>query len=571
MRILLAGNPNVGKSVVFSRLTGAKVFISNFPGTTVSYAKGYMHYQGKTVEVIDLPGTYSLSSSAKDEQVTRDILSSLSEDDIVINVVDATNLERNLNFTFQLFEIGVPLVVALNMWDETKHKGIYIDAPQLESLLNVPVIPTSALRGEGIFTLINKIPEAGTIHIPPRSIHERWGNVGDIISKIQTIKQKDHTFFERLDELSLKPLTGIPIALIVIFVIFLIVRFIGESLIGYVFDPFFSEIYKPLLLPIHNYLSDYNILHTIFIGNLVEGSINFEQSFGILTTGLYVPFAMVLPYVFSFYLMLGILEDVGYLPRLSVLGDNFMHKLGLHGQSIISMILGLGCAVPGMLAARPLKSKRERFIALTLIAIAIPCASQSAMIFGLVGKFGGQYVMIVYGTLAVVWIFTGYILHKIMPGMSPELLMEIPPYRAPMPAMVLKKVGMRITSFLKEAIPYMLAGILLINILYSLGIIEFLGNLMSPIITNLMGLPQDSVSAFIMGFLRKDIAIGILSPMGLTAEQLTIASTVLTIYFPCIAAFAIMVKELGFKDMLKAAGIMLFLAIFVGTAMNLIL
>ncbi|MCF8335734.1 MAG: ferrous iron transporter B [Bacteroidales bacterium] len=571
MKILLAGNPNVGKSVVFSRLTGAKVITSNYPGTTVALAKGYMQYQGETVEVIDLPGTYSLRGSGIDEQVAMEMFAGMGDDDVVVDVIDATNLERNLNLTFQLFEQNIPVIIALNMWDETKHQGISIDVAKLEKLLDVPVVSTSAISGKGILQLINRIPEVRNKYIAPLSTHERWGRIGDIISQVQVLGYKHHTFLERLDELSLKPLTGIPIAIGVIWIIFKVVRFIGEGLINYVFDPAFQELYRPAMAKLSVLLGESGIIHNIIIGKLIEGSIDFEQSFGLLTTGLYVPFAMVLPYVVAFYLMLGLLEDFGYLPRLSILSDNFMHKLGLHGQAIIPMILGFGCAVPGMLATRPLKTKRERFIAITLIAIAIPCASQSAMIFNLVGRYGTQYVAIVYGTLAVLWIFFGYILNKIMKGLSPELLMEIPPYRLPSASMILKKLRMRVTFFVREAIPYMLLGILLINFLYAMGVIAYLGEIIAPVVTELMGLPQEVVTALLMGFLRKDIAIGVLGPMGLTAEQMTIAATVLTIYFPCIAAFAIMFKELGLKSMLKSTAIMISLAIIVGTLMNLIM
>ncbi|MFW6104141.1 MAG: FeoB small GTPase domain-containing protein [Bacteroidota bacterium] len=571
MRILLAGNPNVGKSVVFSRLTGAKVIASNYPGTTVTLTKGFMHYVGETAEIIDLPGTYSLHGSGTDEKVAVDMISEMTGDDVLVNVLDATNLERNLNLTFQLFEQNIPMIIALNMWDETKHQGISIDVEKLEQLLGVPVVPTSAISGKGILQLIKRIPEVRARYVPPLSTHERWGRIGDIVAQVQVLGHKHHTFLERLDELSLKPLTGIPIAIGVIWIIFKVVRFIGEGLINYVFDPAFQHIYLPVIQKVSALLGESGMLHNVIIGNLIDGSIDFEQSFGLLTTGLYVPFVMVLPYVIAFYLMLGLLEDFGYLPRLSVLSDNFMHKLGLHGQAIIPMILGFGCAVPGMLATRPLKSKRERFIAITLIAIAIPCASQSAMIFNLVGRYGTQYVAIVYGTLFILWLIFGYILNKIMKGLSPELLMEIPAYRLPHGSMVLKKLRMRVIYFLREAIPYMLIGILLINVLYAMGIISWLGKIIAPVVTDLMGLPEEVVTALLMGFLRKDIAIGVLGPLGLTAEQMTIAATVLTIYFPCIAAFVIMFKELGLKSMLKATVIMISLAVIVGTLMNLIL
>jgi len=395
--------------------------------------------------------------------------------------------------------------------------------------------------------------------------------IGHIITQVQSMVHRHHTFLEKLEDLSLKPISGLPLAAIVIWLVFKIVRFIGEGLIGYVFDPIFEKLYAPLMMRLSALLGGSGFLHDIIIGKLIDGGIDFTQSFGLLTTGLYVPIAMVLPYVFSFYLMLGLLEDFGYLPRLAVLIDNIMHRLGLHGQAIVPTILGLGCSVPGMLAARILETRRERFIALTLLAVAVPCTAQSAVIVALVGDYGGIYVAIVFGTLALIWVLLGFVLNRIMKGLSPELLLEIPSYHLPPISVVFKKLWIRVAGFLTDAIPYMLLGILLMNILFATGAIKIAAKVFSPVITNLMGLPTDVVLALVMGFLRKDVAVGMLAPLGLTAKQLTVASIVLAVYFPCIAAFVVLLKELGIKDLIKSAAIMLGLAVIVGTLMNLIL
>ena len=571
MKILLVGNPNVGKSVIFSRLTGVKVIASNYPGTTVSFTRGYMRLNEEIVEVIDVPGTYTLEPTCKAEEVALQMLEKAKPDDIVINVVDATNLERNLNLTLQLLEKHLPMIVALNLWDDAKHKGITIDVEKLEELLGVPIVPTVAVSGEGLATLAHRIKEARRKEIEPRTIDERWVEIGNIITQVQSMVHRHHTFLEKLEDLSLLPITGLPIAAVVIWLIFKMVRFIGEGLIGYVFDPLFEGLYAPLMMRLSTLMSGSGFFHNIIIGKLIEGEIDFTQSFGLLTTGLYVPIAMVLPYVFAFYLMLGLLEDFGYLPRLAVLIDNLMHRLGLHGQAIVPTILGLGCSVPGMLAARILETRRERFIALTLLAVAVPCTAQSAVIVGLVGEHGGKYVAIVFGTLALIWMLLGFTLNQMMTGLSPELLLEIPSYHLPPIGMVSKKLWMRVAGFLKDAIPFMLLGILLMNILFATGAIDLVARALAPVITNGMGLPTSVVVPLIMGFLRKDVAVGMLAPLVLTAKQLTIASTVLAVYFPCIAAFVILLKELGIKDMLKSAAIMLGLAVLVGTLMNLIL
>ncbi len=568
MKILLMGNPNVGKSVIFSRLTGVHVIASNYPGTTVSYTRGFMKLGEETVEVIDVPGTYTLEPTCEAEEIA---LQMLKTGDVVVNVVNATNLERGLYLTLQLLERDIPVIVALNMWDDTKHRGIHIDLDKLRELLGVPVIPTVAVTGQGIRELVENIPRATSPDIPAHSRDERWATIGSIIDQVQRITHRHHTWLERLGDASVKPLTGGIIALAILASAFLVVRFIGESLIGYVLDPLFDTLWAPVILRLSDLLGGTGFLHNILIGEITGGEVNFFESFGLLTAGLYVPFAAVLPYLLSFYLVLGLLEDVGYLPRLAVLMDTIMHRLGLHGYAIIPSMLGLGCNVPAIMATRILESKRERFIAATLISIAIPCAALQAMIFGLVGQHGGQYVAIVYGTLFIVWVILGIILNRFVKGFSPELLIEIPPYRLPPWRTVFKKLWMRVYGFLVEAIPIILGAILVINILYIFGVFGAIANFTAPVVTGLLGLPKEAVTALVIGFLRKDVALGMLAPLALTAEQLVIGSVVLAMFFPCIATFVILLRELGVVNMLKSAGVMIIAALLVGGALNLIL
>ncbi|MBU4252388.1 MAG: ferrous iron transporter B [Candidatus Omnitrophica bacterium] len=567
-KILLAGNPNVGKSAIFSRLTGAKVMISNYPGTTVEFTQGNMKLGDENVMIIDVPGTYTLEPTCKAEDVACRMV---KEGGLVINIIDATNLERNLYLTLELLEKDIPVIVALNMWDDTKHRGIHIDIKKLEEQLGVPVVSTCCLTGEGIKELINRLPEAKALKATVYSDGQKWERIGRIIEEVQRLTHRHHTLLEILEDLSIKPLTGLPIALGVIYCAFWIVRFIGENLIGYIFQPLFTRLWLPLMMKLSVLLREGTFLHHIVIGNLIDGKIDFGQSFGILTTGLFLPIAMILPYIFSFYLILGVLEDLGYLPRLAVLADNLMHHLGLHGYAIIPFILGLGCNVPGALATRVLEERREKFIAATLMAIAIPCMAQIAMIVGIVGQRGGKYVAIVFGTLFFLLIIKGLILNKILKGVSPEILVEIPPYRMPQATAVIKKLWMRLSGFLREALPFVLLGVFFVNILYALKVIDFFTYIFSPILTNLWGLPQEAIGALIVGFLRKDVAVGMLGLLNLTTKQLVIGSTILAVYFPCIATFVVLIRELGVKDMLKATLIMVVVALSVGTMLNLFL
>jgi ferrous iron transport protein B len=566
MKIVLMGNPNVGKSVIFSRLTGADVIAANYPGTTVDFTKGKMKIEGKTFEIIDAPGTYSLMPSNKAEEIAKKLF---DEADLVINVVDATNLERNLFLTLELLEGNKPVVIAINLWDEARHEGIEIDLKKLEKILDTPVIATVALTGEGIKELTERIKDAKAKERKKTSDDEKWMEIGRIVKIVQKVRHRHHTLKDKLSEASIKPVTGLPIAIFVLLISFLSVRFIGEGLINYIFDPVF-KIYKIFIMKIGNFLGE-GFIHDVFIGKLIDGEIDFMQSLGLLTTGLYVPFGVVLPYIFSFYLMLAILEDTGYLPRLSTLLDNIFHRLGMHGSGIISVFLGLGCNVPGVLSSRILDTKRQRFIAATLIGIAIPCMAQTAMIFAILGKYGIKYILIVYSTLAIIFISGGLLLNKFLKGESPEIFLEIPPYRLPSISSIFKKTWMRVRWFLADALPWLFAGVFITGILYSSDIISKIANIFSPLMQPIFGLPGEAAIPLLMGFIRKDLAAGLLLPLGLSTPQLAVAVTILAIYFPCVATFAVLLKELGWRDMIKSTAIMLFTALFVGFIMKTIL
>ncbi len=568
MKILLMGNPNVGKSVIFSRLTGTRTIASNYPGTTVGFTKGSLRLGQEQAEIIDVPGTYTLEPTSKAEEVAAEML---KEGDLIINVVDATNLERNLNLTLQLLERPVPVIVALNMWDDTRHKGIKIDVDHLQELLGAPVVPTVGVTGQGIRELIGRLHEATVPQVAHLTNDERWAKIGDIVSQVQALSHRHHTWREVLEDASSHPVAGAAIAVVVLIVAFFVIRFIGEGTINYITDPLFNRLWTPVLMKLSVVLGSGGFWHDILVGKLIDGQIDYYQSLGLLSTALYIEFGVVIPYIVAFYFILGILEDIGYLPRLAVLMDTLLHRLGLHGYAIIPTILGFGCNVPAIMATRILESRRERFIAATLVSVAVPCAALQAMIVGLVGKYGMQYVAIVYGSLFISWIVIGLLLNRIMKGFSPEMIMEIPPYRWPPWRVIGEKLWLRMFSFIKEALPIVTGAVLVVNILYMLNIFNYIANVTAPIITGLLGLPKDTVVALAVGFLRKDVAMGLLAPLGLTAKQLVISATLLAMSFPCVATFAVLARELGIIDMLKATGIMIVTAMVFGILLNLIL
>ncbi|MEJ2501585.1 MAG: FeoB small GTPase domain-containing protein [Campylobacterales bacterium] len=506
MKIVLMGNPNVGKSALFARLTGVDVMVSNYPGTTIELKKGKMRFEGRSAEVIDVPGTYSLSPASKAEAVA---IALLKEADLVINVVDATNLERNLYLTLQLLERNIPVIVVLNFWDERRHVGIRINRE---------------MTGEGVRELVSRLGEA-RVQQYRFSEQERWAEIGAIVKAVQQVTRKKHTFLERLEDLSIEPLTGIPITLAVLFFVFWTVRLAGETLIAFLFDPIF-EAYRPLVTELSGRLGGGGLLHDILVGSLIDGRVDYVQSMGLLTTGLYVPFAMVLPYVFVFYAVLGVLEDSGYLPRLA-----------------------------------------------TLVAamVAVPCMAQTAMVFALLGPYGVTAFGIYFSTLFAVWVVLGLVLNRVMKGETPETFMEIPPYRIPYAGSLAKKLWMRMRRFFGEAIPFVLLGVLIVNLLYVSGAIAWIGAAAEPVVTGVFGLPKEAAASLVAGFLRKDVAVGMLLPLGLDMGQLIVASVVLTMYFPCVATFAVLFRELGAKDLVKATGIMLLSALGAGGLLNVLL
>ncbi|HHQ44859.1 MAG TPA: ferrous iron transporter B [Candidatus Altiarchaeales archaeon] len=564
MKILLMGNPNVGKSAIFSRLTGVHVVCSNYPGTTVTYCEGKMPYLGSEAKLMDVPGTYSLNATVKVEQVANDML---QQGELIVNVIDATNLERNLYLTLELLEHEKPMIIALNMWDDARHLGVNIDVEKLQQHLGIPVIPTVGVTGEGIKELVEAMPKTKPVKKKKLTEAERWIEIGEIVSDVQQLEYLHHTLKEKLEDASILPKTGIPIALAVLALSFFFIINAGNFIIEELIDPIFYDYYGPFIRETVERFFPAGTVHEILLGTGED----FVESLGVLTTGLYVPLAMVLPFVILFYTVLSLLEDSGYLPRLATLMDTLMHRIGLHGSAIVPSILGLGCNVPGMLSTRILESDKQRFIAATLLAICIPCLAQNAIITGLLLNYGIRYVAIVYATLLTLYITIGFTLSKIIPGETPETIMEVPPYRMPSLKSTFKKTWMRVKYFITEAVPYVLGGVLLINLTYVSGLINHISRIFGPIMSKLFGLPEEAVLALIIGFIRKDVAVGMLAPLGMTAMQLTLACTILAVYFPCIATYVVLFKELGLRDTLKSTAIMMIASLTVGILLKTIL
>lgn len=602
-KVLLTGNPNVGKSTLFSQLTGISTITSNYPGTTVTYTKGKMtaikrsagcegvcdgncgleglkhdhrrHRHGQTrcdaqsellhFEVIDVPGTYRLDPIAQSEKIASEMV---KEGDIIVNVIDCTNLERNLYLTLQLLQYGKPLIIALNMWDEAKHKGINIDIKALSDYLGVPVIATNGLSGEGTYALVNEIANAA---LPlPRTFHKNfWKEIGFIINRVQNLKHRHHTLLERIQDISIHPFFGPLTAVLSLFLVFRTVLFLGELLVG-LMEKLFVTLYSPLIYRLSDLLIDYKFLHAVLLGDISGVAISYETAMGALTTGVFMTMGVVLPYIFVFYLILGLLEDIGYLPRIAIIFDKLMHRVGIHGYSIIPMFLALGCNVPGVMAIRNLESRRERFITAVILCTTIPCIAQSAVMLHAAGANGTIYIFVVIAALISVWLILGGILRYFVKGEKTALIMEIPPYRKPTIKVQVKRMGMRISGFLKEAVPFVIVGIVVVNIAIYTGVMDRIASFTAPVISKILGLPKEAISSFLIGIVRKDAAVVLLESFSLTPWQMVTAITSLILYFPCLATFIILLKELKFVDTMKAVMIMSATTLIVGFIMNIL-
>jgi ferrous iron transport protein B len=535
-KVAIVGNPNVGKSLVFSRITGIGVISANYSGTTVGVKTGRFVHECLEYELLDVPGIYSLEALSDADETAIRIIDAC---DIVVNVVDSTNLERNLALTLGLLAKGKPMIVCLNFWDDTTHKGVFIDAASLEESLGVPVVAVSALRSQGIHSLVDALPRA----TPGRALgnpDDVWATIGAIIGRVQKLSHRHHTPLELLADFTLHPVGGLVFAAAVLAATFMLVRLMGEFLVSSVCEPLFSHFYHPFILELCSRIP-FALARELLAGHAADPL----ASFGILTTGVYIAAVLVFPYFVSFYLLFGLLEDIGYLPRLAVVLDTFFHRLGLHGYSSIPVMLGLGCKVPALLAVRTLSTQREKILTMALVLMSAPCLPQSAMIVSLGMKYGAAVVLAVFAVLLTVAIGINTVLNKALKGETPELFLEIPDYRFPSVRLMARKLWIRVREYFGEVFPMIAAGVLIINVLDYLSIIRLISNGLGKPLSFLLGLPAGIAPVLILGFLRKDVSIALLAPFALSGPQFIVACVFMVLYVPCVASFFTLVKELG--------------------------
>lgn len=573
-KIVLAGNPNVGKSVFFGTFTGVYTEVSNFPGTTVDISHGKY---GKDV-VLDTPGVYGISSFNEEERVARDVILSA---DVIVNVVDAVHLERDLFLTLQIIDTGVPMIVALNMMDDATKKGIAVDRELLSHLLGVPVIGTSAALGIGVEEVKESIDLACPGLIEPQMkaqldkllpaavtqgdallvleddphVAERHNmalgkkreeiyarrreRVNDLVRHVVTERAKGMQFSTRLGRWMLSPLTGVPILAVVLSVMYwLIGVFIAQDVVelteGVVMQGYYEPWIRSLVEPL--------VPADTVIGAFLIGE------FGLLTMTVTYVFGLLLPLVLGFYFVLSVMEDSGYLPRLATLVDRLMVAIGLNGRAIIPIILGFGCVTMATITTRLMAAERERTIVTALLGLAIPCSAQFGVIAALMATLPPVYAGLYIFVMVLIFGIAGKVLHHALPGAPSDLLIDLPPIRLPQAKNVWTKMTSKSIAFLKEATPIFALGALLITALEQSNLLTAIQSAMAPVTEGLLHLPREAANVFIMGMIRRDFGAAGLADMVLTDSQLTIALVVITLFVPCIASILMMVKERGKKE-----------------------
>ena len=588
--VVLVGNPNVGKSVVFNALTGTYVDVSNFPGTTVELTRGKMGAR----DVVDTPGVYGVSSFNDEETVARDII---LDGDAVINVVDAVHLERDLFLTLQLIDMGKPLVVALNMADEARKRGVGVDRDLLEDLLGVPVIETVAVTRAGLDELANSVERARTGHADPEierdivlmasrvgtraealmvlegdevvshrhglepggmrdSIYtRRRARVNDICGHVVSETIQGASFSAKLSHAMMHPLTGIPMLIALLAGMYVVLgQWIAGGLVGITEGSIMLTYWVPLVE---------RLVGAVF----APGSAMFTflaGQFGILTMTPTYLLGVILPLVTGFYLLLALLEDSGYLPRIAALSDRSLTALGLNGRAVIPLILGFGCVTMGTLTTRILGSKRERFIATALMAIAVPCSAQIAVIAALMTRTGPAYAAAYLVALLAIFVALGTVLNRLVPGTSTDLLIDLPSLRLPRLDNVVRKTGVKVYHFMKEVALFFLVGAALISILEITGGLDWIIDVARPLMVGWLGLPAQAAQAFVMGFVRRDFGAAGFFTMNLSDAQLLVGMITITLFVPCIASAMVVLKERGWPYMLGLFASSVTLAFLVG-------
>lgn len=561
-KVLLMGNPNVGKSVVFSKLTGVHVESSNFTGTTVDYTLGDINLGEDKGVLIDVPGTYSISATSEAEQVAVGLLEEGA--DAIICVLDAVHLDRNLDLALKLKEQNIPIVYSLNLVDVAERQGIKIDTHALSKELDAPVISTIAIKNIGLQELLNKTIEAVNKEVKEEN-HEvltdkqRWKEAERISRKVETHVEKEETFLSKLEEWTVQPWPGIPIAIVVLILSLLVVVGGGKAIRSVILLPLMNHVIRPILIGGVSLIVPAGVFRNILVGE-----------YGALIIGIEWPFALILPYVFLFYVVFSFLEDSGFLPRIGVLADGVLKKLGIQGGNIIPMIMGYGCAVPAILGTRAATTYKERIVVATLVSFAIPCASQTAAFIALLGDRSIFALIFVYMLSFAIMAAVGIVMNKIIPGKSQPMLLEVPNLLMPDKQAFLTKLKLKMKHFMFDAEGPMLIGIVIAAVIAETGILNQFSIWISPVVEGFLGLPKEASLSLLLGIIRRELAVLPLLELNLTTLQLLVGSVMALLYLPCLSVFGVLIEEFSLKIALRIAAITTTLAFLLGGLINFV-
>ncbi len=567
LRIALVGNPNVGKSVVFGRLTGRYATVSNYPGTTVAVTKGRSVVGAEVCDVIDTPGVNALDGTlSEDERITREVLVN-GESDLIVQVADARNLRRALALTAQIAAFHKPTILALNMVDEAFARGVSVDARALAVTLGIPVVEMVAVEGRGVQELRDALTRAAIPAVPAhRSAGERAAWAHDLTDRVRRISALSLARVqEALARATRQPATGLPILFAVLYALYLFVGVFGaQTLVKLLEDGVFGKGINPAAI----WLADHFIPVT-FIRDFLVGQ------YGVITMGLTYSIAIVLPVVATFFLMFSFLEDSGYIPRLAIFSDRIFRVMGLNGKAVLPMVLGLGCDTMATMTTRILGTPKERLIAILLLALGIPCSAQLATIMGILGGISFAALLTLFGVVLGQMFLVGWLAAHVLKGDRSEFVLELPPIRWPRLGNLLTKTRLRVWWYLGEAVPLFLVGTMLLFVLDKLNLLDRVAALGRPIVTGLLGLPPSTAQIFVMGFLRRDYGAAGLFQLAhsgqLTAVQAVVALTVMTLFIPCVANFLMIVRERGVRVGFAMLGVITPLAVFTGAGLNYVL
>jgi len=565
-RIVLVGNANVGKSVLFGRLTGQYAVVSNYPGTTVSLTTGRVMLDGEVCELVDTPGVTALEGAlSEDELVARRILDG-DATDVVVQVSDARNLRRALMLTSQLGAFRRPMALVLNMADEARAHGIVIDAAGLSARLGIPVIETVATEGRGVTELRGAIAHAAvpSFEGAHRGDHARVAH--DLAVHFRRYRPRSAARLqEHAGRLVREPLSGLPILALVLYLMYLAVGVFGaQTLVGLIEAGLFRQIINPAAAALVNAAVPWAVARDFLVGE-----------YGLITMGMTYAIAIVLPVVATFFFVFGFLEDSGYIPRLAIFSDRIFRTMGLNGKAVLPMVLGLGCDTMATMTTRILGTPKERLIAVLLLALGIPCSAQLATILGILGGVSFAALVTLFGVVLAQMFLVGFLAARAIPGERSEFIMELPPLRMPQFSNIVRKTLLRVRWYLGEAVPLFLIGTALLFALSRLGLLTKLTAAAEPLVAGLLGLPRDAAAVFVMGFLRRDYGAAGLFQMSKAGEldgvQAVVALTVMTLFVPCVANFLMMVKEQGLKAALGILGAVTVIALGTGAALNAVL